>query len=77
MSTDSKIPEQFLDEEYNSTKHPWFQQLNWKDDRKYYKFGKDKSVSHTVTRKPGTSEFKVNKKLKEASALARLVEKSR
>ena len=77
MSTDSKTPEQFLGEDYNSTKHPWFQKLSWKDDRKYYKFGKDKSVSHTVTRKPVTRDFTVNKKLKEASALARLVEKSR
>ena len=51
MSADSRVPEQFLQEEYNTKQHPWFSKLDWSDDRKYYKFGKDKNQSHCVTRK--------------------------
>ena len=78
LSVDSLIPEHFLTADYNTKQTPWFQKLDWKDDRKYHRFGKDQSLSHTVTRKQNAqTNFTVDPKLKEASALARLVEKSR
>ena len=57
--------------------HPWFSKLDWYDDDQYEHFGHDKTVNHQVTKVNKPKAAHIDRRLKEASALARLVENSR